>query len=80
MNTAGSMFTMFFTNSPVYDYTSAKKSDMAKFATYFKEMLFNGIYLAPSQFEAGFISIKHGKKELDRTINAAYKALKKIYK
>jgi len=80
MNTAGSMFTMFFTDSPVYDYTSAKKSDTVRFASYFKEMLLNGIYLAPSQFEAGFISIKHGKKELDRTLSSAYKSLKKIYK
>ncbi|MCE1163787.1 MAG: glutamate-1-semialdehyde 2,1-aminomutase [Bacteroidetes bacterium] len=75
LNRAGSMFTLFFSESPVTDYAAAKKSNTVKFAKYFREMLFNGIYLAPSQFEACFISISHGKKELDNTIKAVYKAL-----
>lgn len=77
LNRVGSMFTLFFSESPVTDYASAKKSDTAKFAKYFREMLNQGVYLAPSQFEACFISASHGKKELDRTIKAVYNALKK---
>ena len=77
LNRAGSMFTLFFSESPVTDYATAKKSDTSKFAKYFREMLNQGVYLAPSQFEACFISASHGKKELDRTIKAVYNALKK---
>ncbi len=78
INRCGSMFTLFFTAGPVTDFTSAKTSDTAKFGTYFNQMLENGIYLAPSQFEACFISGAHSREDLDRTITAARKALESV--
>lgn len=78
INNVGSMFTLFFTNKIITDYDSAKNSDTKLFSKYFREMLKNGIYLPPSQFEVAFISIKHDKKDLNKTIEANYKALKKI--
>ena len=74
-NQCGSMFTLFFTEKKVSDFATAKTSDTQKFAKYFSLMLENGVYLPPSQFEACFISIAHGKKELDKTIKAHHKAL-----
>jgi glutamate-1-semialdehyde 2,1-aminomutase len=67
----GSMFTGFFTDGEVWDYASAKRSDTQRFAAWFRGMLSRGIYLAPSQFEAGFVSLAHGPAEIDRTIEAA---------
>ena len=75
LNRCGSMFTLFFTHSPVTDFASAKTSDTTKFAAYFNRMLENGIYLPPSQFEACFVSAAHDQNDLDRTIDAARKAL-----
>jgi glutamate-1-semialdehyde 2,1-aminomutase len=75
LNRVGSMFTLFFTESAVTDFDSAKTSDTAKFASYFSSMLDDGVYLPPSQFEANFVSIAHKKKDLDRTITAVRKAL-----
>ncbi|MEW5707222.1 MAG: glutamate-1-semialdehyde 2,1-aminomutase [Actinomycetota bacterium] len=74
----GSLSCMFFTDQPVFDYRSAKTSDTAMFAAYFKAMLEQGINLAPSQFEASFISTAHTDEDIDRTIEAAKKALKNI--
>jgi glutamate-1-semialdehyde 2,1-aminomutase len=74
-NRVGSMFTLFFTKEKVVDYETAKKSDTKKFASYFSSMLDQGIYLAPSQFEAAFMSAAHSDKDIERTINAAEKAL-----
>ncbi|RJQ32386.1 MAG: glutamate-1-semialdehyde-2,1-aminomutase [Actinobacteria bacterium] len=71
----GSMLSMFFTNQEVFDYNSAKTSDTDFFAAYFKKMLGQGIYLAPSQFEATFISAAHSQQELDQAIAAAKIAL-----
>jgi len=68
------MFTTFFTDRPVTDWQSAKSSDTKKFAAFFTAMLENGVYLAPSQFEAGFVSLAHGDAEIDATIAAAEKA------
>jgi glutamate-1-semialdehyde 2,1-aminomutase len=73
-NRVGTMFTTFFTDRPVTDWPSAKASDTRKFAAFFTAMLENGVYLAPSQFEAGFMSLAHGDAELDATISAAEKA------
>jgi glutamate-1-semialdehyde 2,1-aminomutase len=73
---AGSMFCTYFTDREVTDYTSAKSSDTLKFARFFRGMLSRGINIAPSQFEAGFISLAHTGKDIDKTIEAAYKALK----
>ena len=70
-NRVGSMWTTFFGKGPVIDYATAKRSDTAAYANYFRGLLARGIYIAPSQFEAGFVSLAHGRRELDRTIAAA---------
>lgn len=77
-NRFGSMLTMFFACAPVTDYESAKKSDTALFARWFREMLAEGIYLAPSQFEAGFVSAAHGDEEIDATVAAARRVFARI--
>ena len=73
-NRVGSMWTSFFQEGPVTDWTSANKSDRQLFGGFFHAMLEEGIYLAPSQFEAGFVSIAHTHEIIDRTIEAAGKA------
>jgi glutamate-1-semialdehyde 2,1-aminomutase len=70
-NIVGTMFSTFFTENPVRDWPTAKISDTAVFGKFFQGMLDKGIYLAPSQFEAGFMSTAHGEAEIDITINAA---------
>ncbi len=75
---AGSMFCTYFTETEVIDYTTAKTSDTRKFSKFFSEMLQRGVNLAPSQFEAGFMSLAHTDKDIESTIKAAYEALKKI--
>ncbi len=75
INRVGSMMTAFFTDQPVTDYATAKTSDTAKYASFFRAMLDQGIYLAPSQFEAAFVSNAHTDDDIDRTIEAAEKAL-----
>jgi glutamate-1-semialdehyde 2,1-aminomutase len=67
----GTMFGLFFNEGPVVDWPSAKKSDTQLFARYFQSMLAQGVYVAPSQFEAGFLSTAHGDHEIEATINAA---------
>ncbi len=78
MNRAIGMFTLFFTEGPVRDYRSAKKSDTKRFAQFFIEMMNEGIYLPPSQFEAWFISLAHTQKDLDKTIEACDAAFRKM--
>ena len=70
LNHIGSLGSVFFTQEPVVDYASAKKSDVQAFARYFRFMLDQGIYLAPSQFEAMFISAAHDDAVLDETLAA----------
>jgi glutamate-1-semialdehyde 2,1-aminomutase len=70
----GSMFGVFFTATPVVDEATAKHSDTAAFGTYFHAMLDQGIYLAPSQFEAGFVSLAHTDEDIARTVTAAERA------
>ena len=65
------MFGFFFTKGPVHSYEDAKKSDLGKFARFHRGMLERGIYLAPSQFEAGFMSLAHTDEDIDRTLEAA---------
>ncbi|BAZ68982.1 glutamate-1-semialdehyde-2,1-aminomutase [Fischerella sp. NIES-4106] len=65
------MFGLFFAAGPVHNYEDAKKSDLAKFARFHRGMLEHGIYLAPSQFEAGFTSFAHTEEDIDRTLEAA---------
>ncbi len=77
-NRAGTMFSLFFTDKAVYDWPSAKLSDTNRFAHYFQSMLEKGIYLAPSQFEAGFMSTVHGIEEINLTISAARNAFKQL--
>lgn len=72
----GSMFCGYFTSSPVHNLDDALKSDRARFAKYFHGLLSHGVYLAPSQFEAGFISTAHTPQDIDRTIAAATAALR----
>jgi glutamate-1-semialdehyde 2,1-aminomutase len=67
----GSMFGAFFCDEPVRDWESAKRSDTQRFSRYFRGMLEAGVYLAPSQFEAGFVSTVHGPAEIDATLKAA---------
>jgi glutamate-1-semialdehyde 2,1-aminomutase len=70
INRIGSVFTLFFNAGPVTDYLSAAGSDTKMYAKYFTEMLNEGIYLPPSQFEACFLSTEHTEKHIDKTIAA----------
>ena len=75
----GSMFTTFFTDgAAVRDYATAKRADPRKYAIFFQSMLDQGIYFAPSQFEAGFMSIAHTDEDVARTIEAAMNAFKAV--
>lgn len=71
----GSMWTLFFSNEPVTDYDSAKKSDTARFARFFWAMLERGVYLPCSQFEAAFVSAAHTEEHIGQTVEAARLAL-----
>jgi glutamate-1-semialdehyde 2,1-aminomutase len=73
VNRVGSMFTAFFTDTDVVDFDTAKTSSTQQFNAHFNSMLGQGIYLAPSQFEAAFISAAHTTEDIDRTIDAARK-------
>jgi glutamate-1-semialdehyde 2,1-aminomutase len=77
-NRVGSMFTGFFTAGEVTDYASAKTSDTARFGKFFHAMLDRGVYLAPSQFEAAFVSLAHEAGAIDRTLDAARLAFKSL--
>ncbi len=76
VNSIGSLSTIFFTAEPVTDYNGAKRSDTKMYARYFREMLNRGIFLAPSQFEAAFVSASHTAGDIERTIGAAGEVLK----
>lgn len=75
-NRVGSMFCTYFTAEKVKDFDTALTSDLARFRIFFKTMLENGVYLAPSQFESGFVSLAHTREDLDRTLQAADLAFK----
>ena len=75
VNRVGSMFTFFFTDGPVTDWESAKRCDTARFGRFFRAMLDRGVYLAPSQFEAAFVSAAHTDEDIEKTIAAAGEAL-----
>jgi len=72
------MFTLFFSDKPVTDFDSAKGCDTKRFATYFQSMLRQGVYLAPSQFEAMFISTAINNQIIDRILTASQSALKEL--
>ncbi|MBI3039662.1 hypothetical protein HYY75_11570, partial [bacterium] len=78
INRFGSMFTCFFSETQVVDYKTAKTSDLDRFKKWFQEMLKEGIYLPPSQFEAAFVSCAHGDHDLHITLTAAEKAFSKL--
>jgi glutamate-1-semialdehyde 2,1-aminomutase len=78
VNQAGSLLTLFFAAEPVRDYVGAKKSDTARFAAFFREMLDRGIFLPPSQFEALFVSAAHSDSDIDCTLAAARESLAAI--
>jgi len=75
VNRVGSMFTYFFTDGPVTDWESAKRCDTARFGRFFRKMLDGGVYLAPSQFEAAFVSAAHTEEDIAKTIAVARRAL-----
>jgi len=74
----GSMLTSFFTPGPVVDWNSAKRSDTKRYGQFFHLMLDQGIYLAPSQFEAAFLSTAHTNADIEKTIRAAHTAFKNL--
>lgn len=78
INRVGSMVCPFFTDEPVYNYDTAKKSDLERFRRYFKAMLDRGVSVAPSQFEGMFVSNAHSDEDIDMTIEAHYQALKTL--
>lgn len=81
INRVGSMFTLFFTNEKsVKSFKDVMKSDTKLFTEYFRLSLDSGIYLAPSQYEAGFVSAAHSFEDIDKTVKASYFALKQLIK
>ncbi len=78
-NRCGSIGTLFFTTGPVYDWHTASRSDRGLFSKYFLEMLNRGIYLAPSPFEAMFLSLAHTEEDISRTLTAARESLAEVF-
>jgi len=78
INAIGSLSTVFFTAQPVRNYADAKRSDTTRYARFFREMLDRGIFLAPSQFEAAFVSAAHTSQDIDRTLAAAHESVQAI--
>jgi glutamate-1-semialdehyde 2,1-aminomutase len=74
VNRVGSMLTAFFTDAPVTDYASAKRSDTARYGRFFHAMLDGGVFLAASQFEAAFVSLAHGVSDLEEAAGTARRA------
>jgi len=78
INRVGSMFTVFFSSAPITDFQSAKNCDVSRYGKFFNALLDSGIYFAPSQFEACFISLAHNPKDIKSTIQAIRGALQAI--
>jgi glutamate-1-semialdehyde 2,1-aminomutase len=74
----GSMLTSFFATGPLVDWTTVKQSDTKRYGQFFHKMLEQGVYLAPSQFEAAFLSTAHTPADIEKTVRAAYAALKSL--
>jgi glutamate-1-semialdehyde 2,1-aminomutase len=72
------MMGLFFTDQPVKSFEDAKTSDLNRFSLYYRKMLENGIYIAPSQFEALFVSLAHKDDQIDATVEAAEKVFKSL--
>jgi glutamate-1-semialdehyde 2,1-aminomutase len=75
---AGTMFCTYFTDKDVYNFTDAANTDMASFAKFFRAMIERGVNLAPSGYEAGFMSLAHTTADINRTVRAAYQSFKEI--
>jgi glutamate-1-semialdehyde 2,1-aminomutase len=78
VNRVGSMLTMFFTDQPVADYAAARRSNTERYAAYFRQMLARGVFLAPSQFEAMFVSMAHSDGDIGATVQAAAESLQLV--
>jgi glutamate-1-semialdehyde 2,1-aminomutase len=78
LNRCGSMFCAYFTSAPVHCLSDAMNSDRERFKQYFHGMLDRGIYLAPSQFEAGFLSTAHSLGDIEKTVQAAEEVLRQL--
>jgi glutamate-1-semialdehyde 2,1-aminomutase len=78
VNNSGSLSTLFFSDQPVRDYASAKRSNTQRYARFFREMLDRGVFLAPSQFESAFVSAVHTPADIDYTLSAASDSLKAV--
>jgi len=74
----GSLFGLFFAGEPVTDYAAARRSEVGRFGPWFRGMLARGVYLAPSPFEAGFVSAAHGDEQIDATLAAAREVLEAL--
>jgi glutamate-1-semialdehyde 2,1-aminomutase len=74
----GTMFGFFFIEGPVTNWSTAKQADTKRYAAFFQAMLEQGVYLAPSQFEAGFLSLAHGAEEIEATIRAAARSFAQL--
>ena len=79
-NRVGSMWTSFFTNKPVVDWDSANKCDRQMYGKFFHALLEEGVYLAPSQFEAAFVSLAHTDEIIQQTLEAAQKAIHRLHR
>jgi glutamate-1-semialdehyde 2,1-aminomutase len=79
MNSVGSLLTLFFTREPVRDFDGAKRSDTARFAAFFWEMLKRGVFLPPSQYEAWFVSAAHAVEDIDQTVQACRDSLAVVF-
>lgn len=77
-NRVGSMLGMFFTKQPVSDFAEAQQSDVALFSRYYRAMLNEGVYLAPSQYEAAFVSAAHSERDIETTVQAAAKVFQTL--
>jgi glutamate-1-semialdehyde 2,1-aminomutase len=78
INRVGSMMTAFFVEGEVTDWSTASRADTNRYASYFRAMLEEGIYLAPSQFECAFVSLSHTGEVIEHTVGAAFKAMKSL--
>jgi glutamate-1-semialdehyde 2,1-aminomutase len=75
---AGTMFCTYFTDREVHNFTDAANTDTGLFSKFFRKMLRRGVNLAPSAFEAGFMSLAHSQSDIKRTARAAYEAFKEL--
>ena len=78
LNRVGSMITLFFAPGPIHDFAAAKRCDTSLYARFFQGLLKRGVYFPPAQFEAAFVSLAHGEKDIDATIEAASATLKDL--